>query len=105
MQNRHHAKNTDPFKLGMNKTENVPLGNGQYYLFQTRKRSQKLLKFVVKGHGYTLKNQHFCYLSKICEKRGGGTLSDVLPKMKPNFLASLSTKNFIGISILIIKLR
>ena len=36
MQNHHHGKNTDSFKLRL-KTEKVPLGNGQYYLFQTRK--------------------------------------------------------------------
>ena len=37
-------KNTYSFKLRLKKPEKVPLGNGQYYLFQTRKRSQKLFK-------------------------------------------------------------
>ena len=74
MQNHHHAKNTDPFKLGIKKTENVPLGNGQYYLFQTRKRSQKLLKVIVKGHGYTLKTSIFAIFKKSAKKGGGDTV-------------------------------
>ena len=50
----------------------MPQGNGQYYLFQTRKRSQKLLKFIVKGHGYTLKTSIFAIFQKSAKKGGGG---------------------------------
>ena len=65
MQKIHTHSNWDK------KTEKVPLGNGQYYLFQTRKRSQKLLKFIVKGHGYTLKTSIFAIFQKSAKKGGG----------------------------------
>ena len=41
MQNHHHTKNTDSLKLRFKKTEKVPLGNGQYSLFQTGFKQEK----------------------------------------------------------------
>ena len=38
--------------------------------FKQEKGSQKLLKFIVKGHGYTLKTSIFAIFQKSDKKRG-----------------------------------
>ena len=60
--------------------------------FKQEKGLKKLLKFIVKGHGYTLKTSIFAIFQKSAKKGGGDTVR-CAPKLLTLHLTKLFVKH------------